>query len=678
MSLNVDDRQTINVELTCSEDGATSIAYITDYNPIDGTVQEATCLADGSMKINATFTKDEQSFTVDQNSIAVTLPKYEKHDYSVQKWVWKDNTPTDLYVYCAHCTKEMYDNPENSYAELHITGSTAPNNYLKTISDNDWTVGRINTSHMFFDLGLPFYANYGTVYSNNDYEYYSDAAPVWNWEADLSAATATFRDNHVENATITSQVTKEPTAVQTGTLTATATVNYNGNVYTSVRTKVLPVVVTTYTITWKNEDGTVIDTTEVDADTVPTHADPIKTDDVYYTYTFAGWTPEIVAATASAEYTAQFTSSAKAFKVSVKKPDNTTFDINNVTGETTVAQLKAMIADETGVPATEQKLVFAGSVLENENTFADYSIRKEDTIRLYINADNGSSLTLTDGVKFNAYIDADAYGVDANEAVVKLTYNHNADVSKTKAFSTDTIALTDATKYVKAGDPYDGTYKFAFAVAPAQYAENITIELYATADAETPLFTTTTSVKTMCEKVVALAETESAYAAYANLCKALADYCQAAQVFFSYDAPATPAYYNEAVTTLAAADMEVPSAFVGIEGAGFSFTIVSALEVNVFYNGDLEIQNVSIDSTKGADAVNAETTTKGGKNCINITGIASGNLDNMITVNTSAGVVELSATNIAKAIAGSADTNYANLARALYLYSVQASAFFGA
>ena len=295
-----------------------------------------------------------------------------------------------------------------------------------------------------------------------------------------------------------------------------------------------------------------------------------------------------------------------------------------------------------------------------------------------VDASNGSSLTLTDGVKFNAYIDADAYGVDANEAVVKLTYNHNADVSKTKAFSTDTIALTDATKYVKAGDPYDGTYKFAFAVAPAQYAENITIELYATADAETPLFTTTTSVKSMGEKVIALAETDSAYTAYANLCKALADYCQAAQVFFSYDAPAAPAYYNEAVTTLAAADMEVPSAFVGIEGAGFSFTIVSALEVNVFYNGDLEIQNVSIDSTKGADAVKAETTTKSGRNCINITGIASGNLDNVITVNTSAGVVELSATNIAKAIAGSTNTNYANLARALYLYSVQASAFFGA
>ena len=124
--------------------------------------------------------------------------------------------------------------------------------------------------------------------------------------------------------------------------------------------------------------------------------------------------------------------------------------------------------------------------------------------------------------------------------------------------------------------------------------------------------------------------------------------------------------------------MEVPTAAVGIEAAGFSFTIVSALEVNVFYNGDLEIQNVSIDSTKGADAVKAETTTKSGRNCINITGIASGNLDNVITVNTSAGVVELSATNIAKAIAGSANTNYANLARALYLYSVQASAFFGA
>ncbi len=66
-----------------------------------------------------------------------------------------------------------------------------------------------------------------------------------------------------------------------------------------------------YNITWKNDDGTTIDTTTVKMDTVPTHADPVKAADEQYIYTFAGWTPEVVAATADAEYTATFNSTDK-------------------------------------------------------------------------------------------------------------------------------------------------------------------------------------------------------------------------------------------------------------------------------------------------------------------------------------------------------------------------------
>ena len=61
-----------------------------------------------------------------------------------------------------------------------------------------------------------------------------------------------------------------------------------------------------YTITWWNEDGSVIDTTTVAYGETPTHADAVKADDAQYSYTFVGWTPEITSVVGDASYTAVF------------------------------------------------------------------------------------------------------------------------------------------------------------------------------------------------------------------------------------------------------------------------------------------------------------------------------------------------------------------------------------
>ena len=63
----------------------------------------------------------------------------------------------------------------------------------------------------------------------------------------------------------------------------------------------------TYTITWKQDDGSVIDTTTVAYGTVPTHANPAKAADAGYSYTFDSWTPELTAVTGDATYTAAYT-----------------------------------------------------------------------------------------------------------------------------------------------------------------------------------------------------------------------------------------------------------------------------------------------------------------------------------------------------------------------------------
>ena len=74
--------------------------------------------------------------------------------------------------------------------------------------------------------------------------------------------------------------------------------------------------VSTYTITWENYDGTVLETdTGVVYGTTPTYdgATPTKPSTAEYNYTFTGWSPTVAPATADATYTAQYSSSGRVY-----------------------------------------------------------------------------------------------------------------------------------------------------------------------------------------------------------------------------------------------------------------------------------------------------------------------------------------------------------------------------
>ena len=161
-----------------------------------------------------------------------------------------------------------------------------------------------------------------------------------------------------------------------------------------VYTAVFSSIVNQYTVTFKNHDGSVLQSTSVAYGETPVYAGatPTKAATAQYTYTFSGWDKTIEAVTGDAVYTAQFSETINEYTITFINEDGTPLATYSVAyGETPV------YAGATPTkPATAQyTYTFSGwtpavVAVTGDATYTATFSSEVNSYKLTLNAENGT------------------------------------------------------------------------------------------------------------------------------------------------------------------------------------------------------------------------------------------------------------------------------------------------
>ncbi len=205
-----------------------------------------------------------------------------------------------------------------------------------------------------------------------------------------------------------------------------------GNAYTPNKDVTLTAQWTqkTYTITWHDENGSVLETTTVAHGTAPTYTAPDKPADAQYTYTFAGWKAEddtvytgtLPQATANASYTATYASTMNTYTVTfVDKDGSELKTIEKVVYGSAVVEAEKPTYAPVGYSVTGW---YTDSALTSEYIFGTTTITaattlypklEAKTVTVTFNAQDGSVSPATSVVTFGK-----TYGEGTNLTDSKL------------------------------------------------------------------------------------------------------------------------------------------------------------------------------------------------------------------------------------------------------------------
>ena len=216
----------------------------------------------------------------------------------------------------------------------------------------------------------------------------------------------------------------------------------------------------TYTVTWVNDDGSVLETDEaVPYGSAPSYdgETPAKAATAEFTYTFAGWTPEVADVTGDVTYKATYTETTRTYTVTWKNFDGTVLETDENVPYGTVPTYDGETPAKAG--DAQYAYSFAGwdptvAAVEGDATYTAQFTEVTNTYTVLWVNDDGTELEKDEDV---------AYGVTpeyngetpTKEATAEFTYTFD---SWTPAVSTVTGTITYTAVYTAERNVYNITF----------------------------------------------------------------------------------------------------------------------------------------------------------------------------------------------------------------------------
>ncbi|MBR2210676.1 MAG: cellulase family glycosylhydrolase [Fibrobacter sp.] len=224
---------------------------------------------------------------------------------------WGDDMDMQVVLgsYCDEPTT-LTKGKERTFACTFKATASEPVVLTLTMPGNRWEPVTISNMSLKANLGptthTVFWKNDDGTVLETDKNVAEGDVPEYNGATPAKAATAQFSYTFAG---------WEESVAASGDVTYTATFD---------------AILRKYTVSWVNENGNEISSAQVEYGTMPAFdgEQPSKFADAQYSYTFAGWTPDVVAVGGDAIYTAKFNKTLRSYTVTWKNENGNVLEMD--------------------------------------------------------------------------------------------------------------------------------------------------------------------------------------------------------------------------------------------------------------------------------------------------------------------------------------------------------------